>query len=52
MLFLRDRAFTNMNSFTGITTVQIFLYFRLYPSDKIGLKIFVRVLLSVYRAPV
>ncbi|KAF8715644.1 hypothetical protein AX14_012524 [Amanita brunnescens Koide BX004] len=25
---------------TGITTVQIFLYFKLYPSDKIGLKIF------------
>ncbi|KAF8328294.1 hypothetical protein F5887DRAFT_1188517 [Amanita rubescens] len=25
-------------AFTGITTVQIFFYFKLYPSDKIGLK--------------
>ena len=38
-----------MNSLTGITTVQIFLYFKLYPSDKIGLKIFVRVLRSVHQ---
>ena len=37
------------NSFTGITTVQIFFYFKLYPSDKIGLKCLVRVKPSVHR---